>query len=48
MEIPAGTPNTCLFSIHQRSKLFPTYKEILQGIDFKVTIELEEDYSKTD
>jgi hypothetical protein len=45
MEIPAGTSDTCLFSIYQKSKLFPTYAEILDGIDVKITLEIEEDYS---
>ena len=46
MEIPAGTADTCLFSIHQKSKLFPTYQEILDGVDIKINIESEEDFSE--
>ena len=45
MEIPPGTSDTCLFSIYQKSKLYPTYSEILNGIDVKIIFELEDDYS---
>lgn len=45
MEIPAGTADSCLFSIHQKSKLFPLYDEILDGVEIKVAIELDEDFS---
>ena len=45
MEIPPGTPDTCLFSIYQKSNFFPKYTEILEGIDIKINFELENDYS---
>lgn len=46
LEIEAGSPETCLFSVNTKSSLFPTYQEILSGVDIKVFIKIDEDYSK--
>jgi hypothetical protein len=46
LEIDAGSVETCLFSIYSKSRLFPSYQEILDGVDIKVVIELDADYSK--
>jgi hypothetical protein len=45
MEVAPGTSDTCLFSIYQKSKLYPKYSEIMNGIDVKISFELEDDYS---
>lgn len=45
LEIEPGTPETCLFSIHSNSNLFPSYNELLNGTDAKFVIELDDDYS---
>ncbi|RNA21707.1 hypothetical protein BpHYR1_009559 [Brachionus plicatilis] len=36
LEIEAGTPETCLFSVHSKSYIFPSYEEILNGTEFKI------------
>jgi hypothetical protein len=47
LEIEAGSPDKCLLTAHgKKSNLFPTYKKILEGIDFKVVMELDGDYCK--
>lgn len=46
LEIEAGSPETCLFSVNTKSSLFPTYQEILSGVDIKVFIKIDEDYSR--
>ena len=45
MEIAPGTSETCLFSVYQKSKIYPKYSEILNGTDVKITFELDDDYS---
>lgn len=45
LEIEPGTSDTCLFSIHSSSNLFPSYDELLNGTDAKVVLELDDDYS---
>ena len=46
LEIEAGKPETCLFSIYSKSRLFPSYQEIIDGVDIKIIMELEADYSR--
>lgn len=43
--IEAGSPETCLFAVNSKSTLFPSYQEILNGIDIKVVFQLDADYS---
>ncbi|CAF0786869.1 unnamed protein product [Brachionus calyciflorus] len=44
LEIEAGTPETCIFSVHSKSNLFPSYEEILNGTEFKIVMQLDADY----
>ena len=44
MIIEAGTPDTCLLSVYSKSSIFPSYSEIMAGVEFKVVMELDGDY----
>ena len=46
LEVEPGTPESCLFSVYSKSSSFPTYKEILNGVDIKVVMELDAEYCK--